>query len=641
MSSQNNWHCQIFLTGLFLLLTITPMHAFAECDYEPDAVDCPCFSDIGIWDPGGAYIQDVAIQTVDTRESCPCPGIPGCNWDIDPVDPQKNFQNGGKPYYQMVLGCDEPFTAFSMAILLSSGADFHGRSAWCSESVSYWHKHAYIPYPGGYRNDWHQDWQVYNAKSLVEWYAHEGLLEDGRGRFIFYHEVDYENFELGVTVPVPGAYIPIRGFDYGSPDTWRDWNQTGHSLIINEMWVHTDALGTVFRVEVSLLEGNNDDRVRDDNGWDDILSRTPQGSTWLGGHRKIFGFGIDLDADGNPIYDPARLHYVSHSYYIATPPELIVVSAVDPQWDEQFFQKVLTYASLLRANGGPKIQSSSVAVKAGGIPDGQNHQLYFPSGLSEPVEILIDLLYSHPYPIKGIELRWDPGFIPPLYSVQFAGADQQYQDAQIPDLSNLVFPGQATSIPVPVKFSNSETGVEVRYVKLVFPAGVFQHDAILQELRFDYDKGPYEDAEFSSPDNYPPNCSKAYAHPCVLWPPNFRFSKVKIKGVTDPEGDPLTMLITGVTQDEPLFGRKYGWLWPDAIVYHDFTAWLRAERSGFGNGRVYEISFIASDDQGNSCEGSVNVTVPHSKKKPAVNDGQLYDSDAWLWYPYYFPGCDH
>ena len=172
MSSHYHWSFKVFIMGILLLMTITPLNGFAECDYQPDGIDCPCFVDTGAWDPGGEYIQDVAIQTLGATESCPCPGTPGCDWDVDPADPTKNFQNGGKPYYQMVLGCDEPFTAFSMAVLLSTGAaGFHGRGAWCSETVSYWHKHAFIPYPGGYRNDWHMDWQVYNARGLVDWYT--------------------------------------------------------------------------------------------------------------------------------------------------------------------------------------------------------------------------------------------------------------------------------------------------------------------------------------------------------------------------------------------------------------------------------------------------------------------------------------
>jgi hypothetical protein len=66
---------------------------------------------------------------------------------------------------------------------------------------------------------------------------------------------------------------------------------------------------------------------------------------------------------------------------------------------------------------------------------------------------------------------------------------------------------------------------------------------------------------------------------------------------------------------------------PDAVLQGS-TVLLRAERAGNGNGRVYEVSFIASDEQGGNCEGSVRVGVP-SNMMPgtvAIDDGQLYDA---------------
>ena len=39
----------------------------------------------------------------------------------------------------------------------------------------------------------------------------------------------------------------------------------------------------------------------------------------------------------------------------------------------------------------------------------------------------------------------------------------------------------------------------------------------------------------------------------------------------------------------------------------------RAERSGKGDGRVYVITFEASDSSGNITETSTSVTIPHSQ----------------------------
>jgi len=52
---------------------------------------------------------------------------------------------------------------------------------------------------------------------------------------------------------------------------------------------------------------------------------------------------------------------------------------------------------------------------------------------------------------------------------------------------------------------------------------------------------------------------------------------------------------------------------------------LRAERSGNGNGRVYHIHFIASDLEG-SVSGVVTASVPHQKNGPVIDGGELYDS---------------
>ena len=52
------------------------------------------------------------------------------------------------------------------------------------------------------------------------------------------------------------------------------------------------------------------------------------------------------------------------------------------------------------------------------------------------------------------------------------------------------------------------------------------------------------------------------------------------------------------------------------------------KRDGGGNGRVYHISFTASDDHSNSCSGEVLVGVPKNQgnKGAPVDDGALYDS---------------
>jgi hypothetical protein len=142
-----------------------------------------------------------------------------------------------------------------------------------------------------------------------------------------------------------------------------------------------------------------------------------------------------------------------------------------------------------------------------------------------------------------------------------------------------------------------------------------------------------------------PVCTAAKAKPKLLWPPNHKMVKVKIRGISqgtsrhdddeegedrqdgadDHDGDDVQITITSVTQDEPINGLGDGDTSPDAAVSGN-NVLLRAERAGTGNGRVYEVRFIAQKGQGPSCSGSVKVSVPRNKKDTAVDGGQLFNS---------------
>jgi len=125
--------------------------------------------------------------------------------------------------------------------------------------------------------------------------------------------------------------------------------------------------------------------------------------------------------------------------------------------------------------------------------------------------------------------------------------------------------------------------------------------------------------------NDPPVCTAARASTTTLWPPDHRLVQIQIGGVTDPDRDPLGITIIRVLQDEPVNGLGDGDASPDAVIQGG-SVLLRAERSGTGNGRVYNVYFQATDGHGNSCSGDVPVTVPHSPKDPAVDDGPRVDS---------------
>jgi len=125
--------------------------------------------------------------------------------------------------------------------------------------------------------------------------------------------------------------------------------------------------------------------------------------------------------------------------------------------------------------------------------------------------------------------------------------------------------------------------------------------------------------------NSPPDCSGASAIVRV-GSPNHRLEAVSISGVTDPDGDPVTITVTGITQDEPQDSIADGDTCPDGLIEPDGSAWIRIERQGLGNGRVYAISFTAADSAGNSSSGVVTVCVPRRSGDPCLDDGQIFDS---------------
>ena len=119
--------------------------------------------------------------------------------------------------------------------------------------------------------------------------------------------------------------------------------------------------------------------------------------------------------------------------------------------------------------------------------------------------------------------------------------------------------------------------------------------------------------------NTSPNCADAVIDPSQLWPPNKTFVLVSVH-LNDQANNPVPLTITGVTQDEPIgadLDAQQGPA-PDQV-------YLRAQRDGDGDGRIYRVAFRASNG-GGSCEGSVIISVPHHKDSPATDSGLLINS---------------
>jgi uncharacterized repeat protein (TIGR01451 family) len=127
--------------------------------------------------------------------------------------------------------------------------------------------------------------------------------------------------------------------------------------------------------------------------------------------------------------------------------------------------------------------------------------------------------------------------------------------------------------------------------------------------------------------NHNPVCTAASAGP-DLWPPNHKMSgTLSISGVTDPDGNPVSVTITGIFQDEPTNGLGDGDTGPaDATILGANSFTVRAERSGTLDGRVYYVQFTGSDALGGTCTGTATISVPHDQAHAAVGQGPLVSS---------------
>lgn len=130
--------------------------------------------------------------------------------------------------------------------------------------------------------------------------------------------------------------------------------------------------------------------------------------------------------------------------------------------------------------------------------------------------------------------------------------------------------------------------------------------------------------------NRPPDCSQPAPSLGTIWPANHKFVPIAVLGVTDPDGNPVTITINKIYQDEPVNTTGDGNFTPDGKGVGTSIAAVRAERVGTpkvpGDGRFYHISFTATDSYGLACSGEVLVAVPHDQNKAPVDGGPLYDS---------------
>jgi hypothetical protein len=105
--------------------------------------------------------------------------------------------------------------------------------------------------------------------------------------------------------------------------------------------------------------------------------------------------------------------------------------------------------------------------------------------------------------------------------------------------------------------------------------------------------------------------------PTELWPPNHEMVKVASGISASDICDMAPSLAVTVTSSEPENGLGDGDTAPDWEIVRNadgtFDVWVRAERGGPGDGRVYTITATSTDASGNTSTKTATVTVQHDK----------------------------
>lgn len=106
------------------------------------------------------------------------------------------------------------------------------------------------------------------------------------------------------------------------------------------------------------------------------------------------------------------------------------------------------------------------------------------------------------------------------------------------------------------------------------------------------------------------------ATPQLLWPANHKMVTVRVRAEARDDLDPSPLVrLLSVSSNESDDGLGDGDTAGDIEIINDFSVRLRAERSGGGDGRIYTLRYEARDFAGNTSVASLEVRVPHSRRR--------------------------
>ncbi len=191
--------------------------------------------------------------------------------------------------------------------------------------------------------------------------------------------------------------------------------------------------------------------------------------------------------------------------------------------------------------------------------------------------------YAYSYVFDGQAGYLDHALANPGLAAQVTGAADWHINADEPDLLDYdtsFKPPDQDAIYEPNAYRSSD------------------HDAVVVGLN------PCEET--------PPTLS-ATASPSTLSPPNHRYQTVNATvAASDNSGVAPAVTLVSVMSNEPddAPGDEDGKTTNDIVIVDEDTFRLRAERSDNGTGRIYTITYRATDACGNTTTTSTTVTVP-------------------------------
>jgi hypothetical protein len=129
-------------------------------------------------------------------------------------------------------------------------------------------------------------------------------------------------------------------------------------------------------------------------------------------------------------------------------------------------------------------------------------------------------------------------------------------------------------------------------------------------------------------DTTPPTLSVSPT-PHMLWPPNHKLVTVQVTASVADIADPNPVVtLLSATSNEPDSGLDSEDIPNDIGIINDQTFQLRAERSDQGNGRIYTITYEATDASGNSTTATATVTVPLNQGIGSAGAASVTEDDA-------------